>query len=402
MKKICDLLIHNAQIITCTDNGREYGKFENGLIACTNGKIIAVEENCNSNDFQSKNTIDAKGRIITPSLIDCHTHLVFAGSRANEFAMRLAGATYEEIARAGGGILSTVKATRNASLDSLVESAFQRLTHLKAQGVMTVEIKSGYGLDFENELKMLEAAKLAGDKAQMMVKTTLLAAHAIPPEFRDNRDGYIDLICQKIIPHVAKKNLAHAVDAFCEGIGFTFDETQKIFDAAARWGLPVKLHADQLSDLSGAGLVAEYGGLSADHVEYTSTKSIKKMAESDTVATLLPYAFYALQETQNPPIDVFRKHGVNMAIATDCNPGTAPTTNLLQCMHMACTQFGLTVEEAILGVTINAAKALGIDDLKGSLEVGKIAELVLWDTSKIADLVYWQGQIPNNKILPSV
>ncbi len=399
MKKICDLLIHNAQLITCAENGQTYGRIDGGMIACHQGKIIAIEQNLEINDYRANSIIDAKGQIITPSLIDCHTHLVFAGSRANEFAMRLAGASYEDIAKAGGGILSTVKATRAASLEDLVESACDRLAHLKAQGVMTVEIKSGYGLDFDNELKMLEAAKLAGQKMKMMIKTTLLAAHAIPTEFKNNRSGYVDLICQQIIPHVAKNKLADAVDAFCEGIGFTHAETQTIFDAAARWGLPVKLHADQLSDLGGAGLVAEYSGLSADHVEYTSTKSIQKMAETDTVATLLPYAFYALQEPQKPPIESFRKQGVNMAIATDCNPGTAPTTNLLQCMHMACTQFGLTVEEAVFGVTTHAAKALGIDDIKGTLETGKTAEMVLWDTAEIADLVYWQGQTPNNRVL---
>lgn len=392
MKKKCDLLIHNAQLITCADNGSEFGLVEHGAVACDQGKIVWLGASDQISAFAATTSIDANNNVVTPGLIDCHTHLVFAGSRANEFAMRLAGASYEEIARAGGGILSTVKATREASLEALIESTCQRLAHLKSQGVMTVEIKSGYGLDFASELKMLEAARAAGVRMNMEVKTTLLAAHAIPPEFTDNRSDYVTLICQEIIPHVAKHQLADAVDAFCEGIGFTVDETRQIFDAAARWGLPVKLHADQLSDLSGAGLVAEYGGLSADHIEYTSINSVRKMAEHHTIATLLPYAFYALQETQKPPIKAFREHGVDMAIATDSNPGTAPTTNLLQCLHMACTQFGLTVEEAILGVTINAAKALGIDDNKGSLEVGKSAQMVLWDTKEIADLVYWQGK----------
>lgn len=391
MKKNCDLIIHHAQVVSCADNGHALGLLENGAVATLGGKIIWVGSSDQIPAFAPKQNIDANGQIVTPALIDCHTHLVFAGSRANEFAMRLAGASYEEIAHAGGGILSTVKATREASLDDLVASACERLAHLKSQGVMTVEIKSGYGLDFDNELKMLKAARLAGEQMQMNVQTTLLAAHALPPEFKDNRSGYVELICQTIIPHVSKNNLAHAVDAFCEGIGFSPEETRQIFDAAARWGLPVKLHADQLSDLKGAGLVAEYGGLSADHVEYTTVNSIRKMAENHTVATLLPYAYYALQETTKPPIKEFRKYGVDMAIATDCNPGTAPTTNLLQCMHMACTQFGLTVEEAILGVTINAAKALGLDEHKGSLEVGKDAEMVLWNTTEIADLVYWQG-----------
>ena len=392
MKKKCDLLIHNAQLITCSDNGSEFGLVEGGAVVCDQNKIIWIGASDQISAFEATTSIDANHKIVTPGLIDCHTHLVFAGSRANEFAMRLAGASYQQIAQTGGGILSTVKATREASLDQLIESTCKRLAHLKSQGVMTVEIKSGYGLDLDSEIKMLKAAKLAGKKMQMDIQTTLLAAHAIAPEFTDNRSGYVTLICQQIIPHVAKNKLADAVDAFCEGIGFTLEETTQIFDAAARWDLPVKLHADQLSDLKGAGLVAEYGGLSADHVEYTSVNSVRKMAENHTVATLLPYAFYALQENQKPPIKAFREYGVDMAIATDSNPGTAPTTNLLQCLHMACTQFGLTVEEAILGVTINAAKALGIDDVKGSLEVGKVAQMVLWDTEEIADLVYWQGQ----------
>ena len=401
MKKSCDLLIHNAQLITCADNGTPFGKVEQAAIACEHDQIIWLGPTTEAMKFNAKKSIDASGQLVTPGLIDCHTHLVFAGSRANEFALRLAGASYEEIAHAGGGILSTVHATRQASIEELIDSTCTKLAHLKSQGVLTVEIKSGYGLDFDSEIKMLKAARAAGKRMGIDIQTTLLAAHALPAEFKNDRKGYIELICQKIIPYVAKNKLADAVDAFCEGIGFSYDETKQVFDAATRWGLPVKLHADQLSDLNGAGLVAEYGGLSADHIEYTSLTSIKKMAGSDTVATLLPYAFYALQETQKPPIEAFRKYGIDLAVATDSNPGTAPTTNLLQCMHMACTQFGLTVEEAILGVTINAAKALGIDDTKGSLAVGKKAELVLWDTHEIADLVYWQGQITSNKILIS-
>jgi imidazolonepropionase len=368
-----------------------YGCIEHGAVVVDQGTIQWVGPSSNLPDITAREQVDAQGKIVTPGLIDCHTHLVFAGSRANEFAQRLAGVSYEDIARAGGGILSTVKATRDASTDQLASDTAQRLEHLKSQGVLTVEIKSGYGLDLDSELKMLEAARLAGRQTGVRVKTTLLAAHAVPPEFSDDRPGYVDHICQDIIPKVSQEQLADAVDAFCEGIGFTPEETRQVFDAAARWGLPVKLHADQLSDLGGAGLVAEYGGLSADHVEYTSVASIIQMAASDTVATLLPYAYYALQETQKPPVAAFRQHGVDMAIATDSNPGTAPTTNLLQCLHMACTQFGLTVEEAIQGVTINAAKALGIDDQQGSIETSKQPGLVLWDTQEIADLVYWQG-----------
>lgn len=389
MKK-CQQIISHAQLITCQDNGQAMGLIQDGAVATDGGRIVWVgsSQNC---PYDAEIVHDAQGQVVTPALIDCHTHLIFAGNRANEFAMRLAGESYEAIAQAGGGILSTVKATREASVDELVELALPRAQHLMTQGVRTIEIKSGYGLDLLNELKMLKAAKKLQQQTGLTIQTTLLAAHALPPEYKDNRSGYIDLICNDIIPQAAKEQLADAVDAFCEGIGFTPEETRRVFDAAARWGLPVKLHADQLSNLSGAGLVAEYGGLSADHIEYTDEASIKKMAESDTVATLLPYAYYALQETQKPPIELFRKHGIDMAIATDCNPGTAPTTNLLQCLHMACTQFGLTVEEALLGVTKNAAKALGMDDHKGQIAEGFDAEMLLWETKDAADIVYWQG-----------
>ncbi len=391
MKNNCDLLLIHANLLTCEERDSALGMIHDGAVACRDGRIVWIGQTASSANWDAQRTLDVQGQLVTPALIDCHTHLVFAGSRANEFAMRLAGASYEAIAQAGGGILSSVKATRKASLDELVQATAQRLEHLKSQGVLTVEIKSGYGLDFDTELKMLAAARAAGKRAGVAIKTTLLAAHAIPPEYQDNRAGYVAFIAQELIPHVAKLQLADAVDAFCEGIGFTAAETQQIFDAAARWDLPVKLHADQLSDLGGAGLVAEYGGLSADHVEYTSVASIKKMANHGTVATLLPYAFYALQETQKPPIEAFRKYGVDMAIATDANPGTAPTTNLLQCLHMACTQFGLTVDEAILGVTLHAAKALGMEEQQGSLALGKQAQMLWWDTTDAADLVYWQG-----------
>lgn len=389
MKK-CQHIISHAQIATCADGGSTLGTIDDGAVALDQGVIVWVGPTAQC-PYTAEKTTDAGGRLVTPALIDCHTHLVFAGNRANEFAMRLAGASYEAIAQAGGGILSTVEATRKASVDELVQLALPRALALRDQGVMTIEIKSGYGLDLNNEVKMLHAAKALAEAAEVTVSTTLLAAHALPSEFKDKRSGYIDLICQEIIPKVAKEGLADAVDAFCEGIGFTADETRQVFDAAARWGLPVKLHADQLSDLSGAGLVAEYGGLSADHIEYTSEKSIQAMAEHDTVATLLPYAYYALQETQKPPIEGFRKHGVDMAVATDCNPGTAPTTNLLQCLHMACTQFSLTVDEAFLGVTRHAAKALGMDSHKGQIASGYDAEILLWDVHEVSQLVYWQG-----------
>jgi imidazolonepropionase len=397
--KKCDLLIKHATIATCSDLQAVDELLEDAAVAISDGVIQWIGSSAQSAQFQCENVHELQGELLTPALIDCHTHLVFGGSRADEFAARLAGVSYEDIAQAGGGILSTVKATREASFENLEMDAIRRILHLKSQGVMTVEIKSGYGLDVDNEIKMLKVARAAGEATDVDIKTTLLAAHALPPEFKDDRAGYIDLICKELIPQVAKEKLADAVDAFCEGIGFTADETRRVFDAAARWGLPVKLHADQLSDLGGAGLVAEYSGLSADHVEYTSKESIQAMADNDTVATLLPYAFYALQETQKPPIAAFRKHGVSMAIATDCNPGTAPTTNILQCLHMACTQFGLTIPEAWLGVTLNAAKALGLSDTKGSIEVGKKAQLVHWNATKPADIVYWQGENPVCQVL---
>ncbi|MCF6299774.1 MAG: imidazolonepropionase [Proteobacteria bacterium] len=389
-----DLIIKNANLASFADNAVAYGLIPNAVIACHQGKIswLGTQKEFKQLDYQAKKLVDAKGCLLTPGLIDCHTHIVFAGSRAVEFERRLKGVSYEEIAQSGGGILSTVNATRKAGFDELYVAAESRIKHLISQGVTTVEIKSGYGLDLDTEIKMLKVAKALGEHLPIDVKTTLLAAHALPPEYKNDRSAYVDLICKKIIPEVAKLELADAVDAFCENIGFTYNETRRIFEAASRWGLPVKLHADQLSNLKGAALVAEFGGLSADHVEYTDEASIRKMAEFDAVATLLPYAYYALQETQKPSVELFRKYGVDMAVASDCNPGTAPTTNLLQCLHMACCQFGLTPEEALLGATRNAAKALACDDEKGTLEVGKLAQMVLWNITEPAELIYWQGE----------
>lgn len=391
MKKY-DLLIKNAQLASFQENGNEYGMLSENAMACIDGKIAWLGSSAQADKLIAKQVVDVGGQVVTPGLIDCHTHLVFAGSRANEFAMRLNGVDYREIAAAGGGILSTVTATRSADEKELLDLALGRLEALKAQGVMTVEIKSGYGLDLKNELKMLKVARLLEEQSDVRVKTSLLAAHASPPEYSNNPDAYIELVCQQIIPAAAQAGLADAVDAFCESIAFNLEQTRKVFDAATRWNLPVKLHADQLSDLGGAELVAEYAGLSADHVEYSNLKSVKKMAKSGTVAVLLPYAFYALQETQKPPIEAFRKHGVEMAVATDCNPGTAPSTNLQQCLHMACCQFGLTVEEALSGATINAAKALGVENQQGTLTIGKQAKIIWWNSDDVANLVYWQGE----------
>jgi imidazolonepropionase len=393
-----DTLIINANLATMAEGSPEYGIIEKGAVGLLNGRIewLGTTEGIKDRikdgiDSLAHEVVDAKGCLVTPGLIDCHTHLVFGGNRSDEFEQRLNGVGYEEIARNGGGILSTVKATREASFDELYEQSLPRFQALISEGVTTVEIKSGYGLDFDTELKMLQVAKKLGEEHGVEVKTTLLAAHAVPPEFKGEPDKYIDVICSEIIPKIAELKIADCVDAFCEGIGFSFDQTKRVFDAAARWGLPVKLHADQLSDLNGAALVAEYSGLSADHVEYTSVKSVKAMAKAGTVAVLLPYAFYALKETKLPPIEAFRKHNVPMAVSTDCNPGTAPCSSLLTTMNKACVEFSMTPVEVLTGVTRNAAMALGMDDEVGSIEFGKKANLVLWKIKNPADLCYWQG-----------
>ncbi|MCF6300466.1 MAG: imidazolonepropionase [Proteobacteria bacterium] len=389
-----DTLIINANVATMAEGSHAYGMIENGAVGILDGRIEWLGTTAgikNSIETLAEELIDAKGCLLTPGLIDCHTHLVFAGNRADEFEQRLNGVAYEEIARNGGGILSTVRSTREASFDELYAQSLPRFQALISEGVTTVEIKSGYGLDFESELKMLQVAKKLAEEHDIQVKTTLLAAHAVPPEYKGSADKYIDVICTEIIPKIAELKIADCVDAFCESIGFSYDQTKRVFDAAARWGLPVKLHADQLSDLNGASLVAEYAGLSADHVEYTSLKGVKAMAKAGTVAVLLPYAFYILKETKLPPIDAFRKHNVPIAISTDCNPGTAPNSSLLTAMNKACVVFSLTPEEVLAGVTRNAALALGIEDEVGSIEFGKKANMVLWNIKQPADLCYWQG-----------
>ncbi|MBL4772462.1 MAG: imidazolonepropionase [Alcanivoracaceae bacterium] len=389
-----DTLIINANIATMAEGSHAYGMIEKGAIGLLDGRIEWVGTTAgikNSIETLAKEVLDAQGCLLTPGLIDCHTHLVFAGNRSDEFEQRLNGVSYEDIARKGGGILSTVRATRAADFEELYRQSLPRLKALMSEGVTTVEIKSGYGLDFETECKMLQVAKKLGKDNNIQVKTTLLAAHAVPPEYKNKPDDYVDLICAEIIPKIVTMGIVDCVDAFCEGIGFSHAQTKKVFDAAVRWGLPVKLHADQLSDLSGAGLVAEYAGLSADHVEYTSLTSVKAMAKAGTVAVLLPYAFYILKETKCPPIEAFRKHNVPMAVSTDCNPGTAPSSSLLTTMNKACVEFSLTPEEVLAGVTRNAALALGIEEEVGSIEFGKKADLVLWNVKQPADLCYWQG-----------
>lgn len=331
------------------------------------------------------------GRWVTPALIDCHTHLVFAGNRAAEFEKRQLGATYEEIARAGGGILSTVRATREASLEDLVESAIPRLEALRRGGVATVEIKSGYGLTPGDEEKMLIAAGEAARAARMRVKRTLLALHALPPEYAQDREGYVRLVAERIIPEIAARGLADAVDAFCEKIGFTLAETRAAFSAAKKNGLRVKLHAEQLSDMKGAALAAEFRALSADHLEYVDEAGVRAMAKAGTVAVLLPAAFYALKETMRPPIALFRKHGVPTALATDLNPGTAPLLSPTLAMNMGATLFGLTPEECLAGMTRNAAKALALESESGTLTAGLAADIAVWPVDHPAELSYWIG-----------
>jgi imidazolonepropionase len=331
------------------------------------------------------------GAFVTPGLIDCHTHLVFAGNRAREWEMRANGASYEEIARAGGGILSTVRATRAASEDALVDAAVPRAQKLAREGVTTIEIKSGYGLDYPNELKMLRAAGRVGQRAHLRVVRTFLGAHAVPPEYAEKRSAYVTLLCDTLIPAVAREHLADAVDAFCETIAFTPEEVEHIFATAHAHGLKVRLHAEQLSDCGGSALAARHKALSADHLEHLSGEGIAAMAEAGTVAVLLPSAFYFLRERRIPPVADLRAAGVSMAVATDCNPGTSPVVSLLTAMNMACTLFGLTAEEALEGATRNAARALGLEAEIGTLENGKSADIAVWSITDPAELTYWVG-----------
>jgi len=385
----------NAQLATLDERLPGLGIVENGAIAVEDGRIaFAGPQSELPAAFAGAETVDCGGRWITPGLIDCHTHLVHAGDRAHEFELRLSGASYEEIARAGGGIVSSVKALRAASEDELVRQTLPRLDALIAEGVTTVEIKSGYGLDTENELKSLRAARRIAEARDVTVRTTFLGAHALPPEMNGDKTAYIDKVVGDMLPAVAAEGLADAVDGFCEGIAFSPEDMARVFDAARAHGLPVKLHADQLSNLHGAALAARYGALSADHLEYTDDAGAAAMAKAGTVAVILPGAFYFIRETKKPPVDLFRKHGVKMAVATDSNPGTSPLTSLLLTMNMAATLFGMTVEECIAGVTREAARALGLVDEVGTLEAGKWADFALWDIGRPAELVYRMGFNP--------
>lgn len=385
-----DGLLLGASLATL-DTAQGYGEIADGALGWRDGLLTFVGSRAQlSGDPRTlAREVIETGGWITPGLVDCHTHLVFAGDRAREFELRLQGATYEEIARAGGGIVSTVRATREADEAELLRQSLPRARALLADGATTLEIKSGYGLDFDNERKMLRVARQLGDTLGITVRTTYLGAHALPPEFKEHADDYIAAVCEWL-PSLHAEGLVDAVDAFCEGIGFNPAQTRRVFDLARALGLPVKLHADQLSDLGGAALAAEFDGLSADHVEYTSQDSVRAMAEHGTVAVLLPGAFHVLRETRLPPLQAFREHGVAMAIATDCNPGTSPLLSMRQAMQLACTHFRLTPEEALRGATLHAARALGLND-RGVLRTGMRADFVRWDVGHPSELCYWLG-----------
>jgi imidazolonepropionase len=378
----------NANLATMADG---YGAIRDGVIAVTDRKISWVGPRAGWRGDAAEEH-DARGAWITPGLVDCHTHLVYAGNRAHEFELRLEGATYEEIAKAGGGIISTVKATRAASEEELFALAEKRVKQWLREGAAVVEIKSGYGLDRDTELRMLRAARRMGQA--ITVRTTFLGAHAVPPEYKGREDEYIDFVCDEVLPAASAERLVDAVDAFCERIAFSPSQTQRVFEKAKALGLPVKLHADQLSDLGGAALAARHHALSADHLEFSSEKSIEAMAREGTVAVLLPGAYYFLRETKLPPIEALRKHAVPIALATDHNPGSSPVCSPLLILNMACTLFRLTPEEALAGMTRHAARALGLQSSHGTLEAGKDADFALWEIAAPAELAYAVGATP--------
>jgi len=387
-----DRLLVDCNIATLEERpGNPLGLIENGAIAISDGKILRVGKRTELAGYRAKQVDALGGAWVTPGLIDCHTHLVFGGTRADEHAMRRAGATYEQIAQAGGGIASTVKRTAGASDDELLEQSRRRLHALMRGGCATIEIKSGYGLDPKSELRLLKIASELGDGEPVRIVPTLLALHALPDDSKDRRAHYVSEIIDKLVPEAAKQGIATSVDAFCEGIAFTPEEVERLFKAAAHHGLRVRLHAEQLSNQHGAALAAKYHALSADHLEHLDEAGAKAMAAAGTIAVLLPGAFYALQEKRKPPVALLRKHKVPIAIATDCNPGTSPLLSPTLAMNMACTLFGLTPEEALAGMTINAARALGLAHSLGSIATGKEADLCVWRIETLAELGYWIG-----------
>jgi len=386
-----DLLLTDVHLATMAEGTEPYGIVKDGAIAVSGGTIAWLGAQSELPAADSRETRSLDGRWLTPALIDCHTHLVFAGNRAAEFEQRLQGVSYEDIARAGGGIMSTVNATRAASNDKLLSATTARLNALMHEGVATVEIKSGYGLNVETELRMLEVVRTLAANSGLSIRSTFLGAHAAPGEYKGKSGEYIDLVCDQMLPAAHAARLADAVDAFCESIAFSTDEVARVFETAKSLGIPVKLHADQLSDGGGAALAAGFGALSADHLEFTSTTGVQSMADSGTAAVLLPGAFLTLGETQLPPIDAMRDSEVRIAIATDCNPGTSPICSLRAIMNIASSLFHLTPEECLAGVTRNAAHALGLEKDRGTLEVGKRADIAVWDIGHPRELSYWMG-----------
>src|SRR6478735_1401015 len=390
-----DRIWHDARLATVRGDLPDLGVIEGGVIAARDGRIAFAGSSSDfPSDANAAERIDCGGRWITPGLVDCHTHLVFGGNRAHEFELRLKGASYEEIARAGGGIVSTVAATRGSSEAELVAGALPRLDALIAEGATTVEIKSGYGLDTETEMRQLAAARSISRQRKIAIRTSFLGAHALPVEADGDKDRYIGLVCNEMLPAIAKAGLADAVDAFMEGIAFSAEQTARVFEAARALGLPVKLHADQLSNLGGAALAAKFSALSADHLEHTDDAGAAAMAKAGAVAVLLPGAFYFIRETQKPPVEAFRKHGVPMALATDCNPGSSPLTSLLLAMNMGATLFRMNVVECLAGITREGARALGVLGETGTLEAGKWCDLAIWDVERPAELVYRIGFNP--------
>ena len=395
-----DTLFINCHLATMAGNALSI--IENAALAVTGKTIVRVgKEKDLQKNFKTKcqKIIDCNNCWILPGFVDCHTHLAWAGSRSNEFEMRLNGATYEEISKKGGGIFSTVKATRNASKDELFISASKRVNALLKQGITSLEIKSGYGLDLETELKILEVIRQLDENFPLHIEATFLGAHALPPEFADNPDGYIDLVTQTMLPEVKAQGVATAVDAFCENIAFSRDQIKKVFKKAKNLGFNIKLHAEQLSDSNGAAMASEFNALSCDHLEYLSLEGAKKMAQHKVTAVLLPGAFYFLKETRKPPVDTFRDLKIPMAVSTDLNPGSSPVHSMTLILNMACMLFDMTCEEALLGATINGAKALGLEQSKGSIEEGKDADLVIWDMDTPEDLCYLAGLTPVKMVM---
>jgi imidazolonepropionase len=390
----CDRIWKGARLATMVEGRPGLGVVEKGMIAARDGRIVYAGPRAEAPACAARDVIDCEDRWITPGLVDCHTHIVHGGNRAHEFELRLAGASYEEVARAGGGIVSTMQATRASTEDALVATALPRVDALIREGVTTLEVKSGYGLDLASELKSLRAARRLGDVRPLSVSTTFLGAHALPPEAAGDRDKYISAVCNEMLPAVVAAGLADAVDAFCETIAFTPAQIARVFEAAKAFGLPVKLHAEQLSNQQGAELAARFGALSADHLEHAGDSGVAALAAAGVVAVLLPGAFYFVRETQKPPVELLRKHGVPIAIASDSNPGTSPLTSLLMAMNMGATLFRLTVDECLTGVTREAARALGRLDSVGTLEAGKSCDLALWEIERPAELVYRMGFNP--------